>query len=31
MTIPNYMRGRHGCDRMVVGFKTTCAIWAYHH
>jgi hypothetical protein len=25
------MRGRHGCDPMVVGFTTTCAISAYHH
>jgi hypothetical protein len=24
-------RGCHGCDRMVVGFTTTCAISAYHH
>jgi hypothetical protein len=24
-------RGRHGHDRMVVGFTTTCAISAYHH
>jgi hypothetical protein len=23
--------GRHGRDRMVVGFTTTCAISAYHH
>jgi hypothetical protein len=23
--------GRRGCDRMVVGFKTTYAISAYHH
>ena len=23
--------GHHGHDRMVVGFKTTCAISAYHH
>ena len=23
--------GRHGRDRMVVGFTTTCAIRAYHH
>ena len=23
--------GRHGCDRMVVNFTTTCAIGAYHH
>jgi hypothetical protein len=25
------MRGRHGRDRMVVGFTTTYAISAYHH
>jgi len=25
------IRGRHGCDRMVVGFTTTCAIGAYHY
>ena len=25
-----YIRGRCGCDRMVVGFTTTCAISAYH-
>jgi hypothetical protein len=24
-------RGRHGRDRMVIGFKTTYAISAYHH
>jgi len=24
-------RGRHGRDRMVVRFTTTCAISAYHH
>jgi len=23
--------GRHGRDRRVVGFTTTCAISAYHH
>jgi len=23
-------KGRHGCDRMLVGFITTCAISAYH-
>ena len=23
--------GCHGCDRMVVGFITTCAICAYPH
>jgi hypothetical protein len=26
-----YHRGRHGRDRMVVGFTTTYAISAYHH
>jgi hypothetical protein len=25
------IRYRHGCDRMVVGFTTTCAISAYRH
>ena len=25
------VRGRRGCDRMVVGFPSTCAISAYHH
>jgi hypothetical protein len=25
------IRGRHGHDRMVVGFTTLCAISAYHH
>ena len=25
------IRGCHGCDRMVVGFTTTCAISAYYH
>jgi hypothetical protein len=25
------VRGRHGRDRMVVGFTTTYAIRAYHH
>jgi hypothetical protein len=25
------IRGRHGLDRMVVGFITTYAISAYHH
>jgi hypothetical protein len=24
-------RGRHGRDRMVVGFTSTCAISAYYH
>ena len=23
--------GRRGCDRMVVGFTTTCAISAYYY
>jgi hypothetical protein len=23
--------GRHGRDRMIVGFTTTCAVRAYHH
>jgi hypothetical protein len=27
----NFNRGRHGRDRMVVGFTTICAISAYHH
>jgi hypothetical protein len=27
----NSLRGHHGCDRLVVGFTTTCAISAYHH
>jgi len=26
-----YYGGNHSCDRMVVGFTTTCAISAYHH
>ena len=26
-----FKRGRRGCDNMVVGFTTTCAISAYHH
>ena len=26
-----YAGGRHGHDRMVVGYLTTCAIIAYHH
>jgi len=26
-----FMRGCHGCDRMIVGFTTTCAISPYHH
>jgi len=25
------VRGCHGCDRMVVGNTTTCAISAYRH
>ena len=28
---PNTIGGRHGRDRMVVGFTTTYAISAYHH
>jgi hypothetical protein len=28
---PFIVRGRHGRDRMVVGFITTYAISAYHH
>ena len=31
MTVPNYYMDRPGCDRMVFGFTTTCAISAYHH
>ena len=27
----HFIRGRRGCDRMVVGFTTTYAIGAYHH
>jgi len=27
---PNEAGGHRGCDRMVVGFTTTCAIGAYH-
>jgi len=23
--------GRHGRDRMAIGFSTTCAISVYHH
>ena len=26
-----FINGCHGCDRMVVGFTTTCAISAYHY
>ena len=29
-TVQN-MLGRRTCDRMVVGFTTTCAICAHHH
>jgi hypothetical protein len=29
--LPMPRRGRRGRDRMVVGFKTTYAIIAYHH
>jgi len=31
MTFHTNLRGRHGPDRMVVGFTTTYAIVAYHH
>jgi len=27
----NCSQGRHGCERMVVGFTATCAISAYHY
>jgi hypothetical protein len=26
-----HVGGRHGRDRIVVGFTTPCAISAYHH
>jgi hypothetical protein len=26
-----WYRGRHGRDRMIVGFTTTCAISDYNH
>ena len=29
--ISSQLGGRHGRDRMVVTFKTTCVISAYHH
>ena len=29
--LTNLTRGCRGCDHMVVGFTTTCAIGAYHH
>jgi hypothetical protein len=29
--IPVIARGCRGCDRMVVGFPTTCAISVYHN
>ena len=29
--VPNDLTIRRGCDRMVIGFTTTCAINAYHH
>jgi hypothetical protein len=29
--IYKFIRGRHGHDIMVFGFKTTCAINVYHH
>jgi len=25
------LKGRHGRDRMIVGFTSTCAISAYHY
>ena len=25
------LKGRRGCDHMLVGFTTTCAVSAYHH
>jgi len=31
ISIYSLSRGRHGCDRMVVGFTTTYAISSYHH
>jgi hypothetical protein len=31
ITYTNTKRDCHGCDRMVVGFTTTCEISAYHH
>jgi hypothetical protein len=31
ITFTNVTRGRHGCDRMLVGFITTYASSAYHH
>ena len=27
----SYLKGRHGRDRMVIGFTTTCATSAYNH
>ena len=29
--LPYHSGGCHGCDHMVVGFTTTCAISAYDH
>ena len=29
--MPNTLRGRRDCDRIVVEIKTTYAISAYHH
>ena len=31
LSLPTTNWGRHGRDRMVVGFATTYAISAYHH
>ena len=31
LNIKRRIRGRHGCDCMVVEFTTTNAISAYHH
>jgi hypothetical protein len=31
MDIERLKTGHRSWDRMVVGFKTTCAISAYHH
>jgi len=31
IVVGGLLRGRHGRDRMVVGFITTYAISAYHH
>jgi hypothetical protein len=29
--LPPFFKGCRGSDRMVVGFKTTCATSVYHH